>query len=134
MDDVVNRLVTDLIGRLSGPLTLRLFLQPAVAIFLAWRDGTKDARAGRPPHFWRMLTGGAEARERRLKETWTAVLKVVCMAVILDCVYQVLVFRWIYPVEALITAVILAILPYVVLRGVFNRIARTRISPQHRAS
>src|SRR5262245_5649544 len=125
MDDVITRFVTDLIGRLSGPLTLRLFLQPAVATFLAWRDGTKDARAGRPPHFLQMLTGGAEARQRRLKETWTAVLKVFSMAVILDCVYQLIVFRWIYPLEALVTAVILAILPYVFLRGVFNRIART---------
>jgi len=35
MDDIVTRFITDLIGRLSGPLTLRLFLQPAVAIILA---------------------------------------------------------------------------------------------------
>ena len=129
MDDVVTRFVTDLVGRLSGPLTLRLFLQPAVATFLAWRDGMKDARENRPPHFWRMLTGGTEVRRRRAKETWAAVLKVFSMAVILDCVYQWVVFRWIYPMEAIATAVILAILPYLLLRGVFNRIARTWIQP-----
>ena len=69
MEDIVTRFVTNLIGRLSGPLTPRLFLQPAAAIFLAVRDGVKDAREGRPPHFWRMVTGtpkGAEApRQRR---------------------------------------------------------------------
>jgi hypothetical protein len=32
------------------------------------------------------------------------------------------------------TAVFLAILPYVLLRGAFNRIARPRISPPHGAS
>jgi hypothetical protein len=128
MDDVLTRFVTDLIGRLSGPLTLRLFLQPAVATFLAARDGMKDARAGRPPHFWRMVTGPPEARRRRATETWKAVLKVFIMAVVLDCVYQLLVFRWVYPVEAMVTAVILAIVPYVLLRGVFDRIARARIS------
>ena len=37
MEDVLTRFVADLIGRLSGPLTLRLFLQPAVATLLAVR-------------------------------------------------------------------------------------------------
>jgi hypothetical protein len=130
MDDPFNRFVTDLIGRLSGPLTLRLFLQPAVATFLAIRDGMKDARAGRPPHFWRIVTGSAEVRKRRLQETWQAVLKVFVLAVLLDCVYQVIVFKWVYPFEAMFTGVILAIFPYVILRGVVNRVARTRIEPQ----
>src|SRR4029453_14132656 len=122
MGDLVHPFLPDLIGRLSGPLTLRLFLQPAVAIFLATRDGIKDARDGRPPHFWRMLTGTAEVRHRRTKETWQAVMKVFVLAVLLGCVYQFLVFRWIYPFEAMFTATILAIVPYVLLRGVANRI------------
>ena len=130
MEDSVTRFVTDLIGRLSGPLTLRLFLQPAVATILACRDGVKDAREGRPPHFWRIVTGPLEARRRRARETWKAVLKVFLMAVALDCVYQFLVFRWVYPVEAMVTATILAIVPYVLLRGAINRIARTWI-PRH---
>jgi hypothetical protein len=134
MEYLVTRFVTDLIGRLTGPLTLRLFLQPGVATFLAIRDGLKDAHEERPPHFWRMVTGPAEARQRRLKETWNAVLKVFVMAVLLDCVYQFLVFRWIYPFEAMFTAVILAILPYVILRGLTNRIARSWLQPERRTS
>jgi hypothetical protein len=134
MDEIVNRFLTDLAGRVSGPLTLRLFLQPAVAAFLAIREGVQDAREGRPPHFWRMVTGPAEARKRRARETWRAVLKVFIMAVGLDCVYQLLVFRWVYPVEAMFTAILLAILPYVVLRGVINRLARTWIHPHGEAS
>jgi hypothetical protein len=129
MEDILTRFVTDLIGRLSGPLTLRLFLQPTVAVILAVRDGLKDAREGRPPHFWRMVTGPPEARRQRAKETWKAVLKVFVMAVVLDCVYQLLVFRWVYPVEAMVTGIILAIVPYVLLRGVINRIARAWIQP-----
>jgi hypothetical protein len=125
MEDMLTRLIGDLIGRLTGPLTMRLFLQPAVAGFFAVRDGLKDARDGRPPHFWRMVTGPPEARRRRAKETWTAVLKVFLMAVVLDCVYQVMVFRWIYPGESIVTGVILAILPYMVLRGAATRIARS---------
>jgi len=134
MDDLVNRFVTDLVGRLTGPMTLRLFLQPAVAILLATRDGIKDAREGRPPHFWRIMTGPPDARRRRLAETGRAVLKVVIMAVVLDCVYQWIVFKWIYPFEAIVTAIVLAILPYLFLRGTVNRIARARIHPQHESS
>jgi hypothetical protein len=134
LEDIVTRFVTDLIGRLSGPLTLRLFLQPSVAAFFAIRDGLKDAREGRPPHFWRMVTGPPDARKRRAKETWRAVLKVFTMAVLLDCAYQLLVFQWIYPVEAMFTATILAILPYAVLRGVINRLVRSWRKPQEEAT
>jgi hypothetical protein len=130
MEDIVTRFVTDLTGRLSGPLTLRLFLQPAVAIILAARDGLKDAREGRPPHFWRLVTGPPEARRRRATETWKAVLNVFVMAVVLDCVYQFLVFGWVYPFEAMFTATVLAILPYVLLRGAINRVGRRWIQPQ----
>ena len=129
MDEFFARFFHDMIGRLTGPLTLRLFLQPSVAMFLATRDGIKDARAGRPPHLWRMITGSAEVRARRWKETWRAVLKVFILAVLFDCIYQWLVMRWIYPGEAMFTAVILAIVPYVLLRGWVNRLARTRIQP-----
>jgi hypothetical protein len=33
MEDVLARFVSDLVGRLTGPLTMRLFLQPSVAGF-----------------------------------------------------------------------------------------------------
>jgi len=134
MEELVTRIVGDLIGRLTGPLTLRLFLQPGVATYFAIRDGLRDAREGRPPHFWRMVTGPLEARKRRARETIRAVLKVFIMAVVFDCAYQVLVFRWVYPFEAIVTAVILAMLPYVALRGVVNRLARTRRQSESEAS
>lgn len=76
MEETLSRFVSDLIGRLTGPLTMRLFLQPSVAGFFAVRDGLKDARERRPAHFWRMVTGPPEARIRRAKETWRAVSKV----------------------------------------------------------
>jgi hypothetical protein len=54
--------------------------------------------------------------------------------VVLDCVYQVMVFRRIYPFEAMVTAVILAIVPYLALRGTVNRIARPWIQAPGGAS
>jgi hypothetical protein len=128
MEDIVIRFVSDLIGRLTGPLMMRLFLQPTVAGFFAVRDGLKDAREGRPYHFWRMVTGPREARIRRTRETWRAVSKVFIMAVACDLVYQWLALPWIYPIESIVTATILAIVPYVALRGVTNRIVQWRVS------
>jgi len=130
MEEILTRFVSDLIGRLTGPLTIRLFLQPSVAAFFAVRDGLKDAREGRPFHFWRMVTGPPDARIRRAKETWRAVSKVFIMAVAFDVVYQWLALPRIYPIESVVTATILAMVPYVALRGVTNRIVRWRVANQ----
>jgi hypothetical protein len=124
--EMLTRFVGDLIGRLTGPLTMRLFLQPSVAAFFAVRDGVKDAREGRPFHFWRLIAGPRDARIRRAKETWKAVSKVFIMAVAFDLVYQWLALPRIYPIESVVTATILAIVPYITLRGLTNRIVRWR--------
>lgn len=59
-----------------------------------------------------------------LRDGWKAVGKVFVIAVIIDLVYQLIVFRWFYPVEALLVAAILAFVPYLLIRGPVNRIAR----------
>ena len=123
MDDVLARIWNDLFGRLTGPLTLRLYLQPAMAMLFALRDGLKDARAGRPAYLWTVFSH-AEERRRLLAEGWKAVGKVFILAIILDVAYQLIVFRRIYPVEVLDVAVILAVVPYALLRGAITRLAR----------
>ena len=46
------------------------------------------------------------------------------VACVLDVVYQLLVLRWVYPVQTVIVATVLAILPYMVFRGLANRLGR----------
>lgn len=123
MDDVLARIWTDLIGRLTGPLTLRLYLQPAMATVFAIRDGLKDAKAERPPYLWTVFTSPGD-RRALIRDGWKSIGKVFVMAIALDAIYQLIVFRWIYPVEMLDVAVILAVLPYALLRGPVNRLAR----------
>lgn len=130
MDDVLTRFVTDLFGRVHGPLTFRLILQPAMAILFAVRDGVRSAREGRPPYLWSLFTVPKDERWRLLQEGWKAVMKVFLLAVVLDIVYQVIVFRWVYPFESLTVAVILAFLPYLLLRGVVDRIVSIWVHPQ----
>jgi hypothetical protein len=61
-----------------------------------------------------------------LRDGWKAVGKVFVIAVIIDLVYQLIVFRWFYPGEALLVAAILALIPYLLIRGPVNRIARCK--------
>ena len=126
MDDVVARFWTDLVGRLTGPLAFRFLLQPARAALFALRDGLNDARAGRPAYLWAIFSH-PEDRRHLFREGWKSVGKVVILAIVLDLAYQLIVFRRIYPLEAIAVAVMLAVLPYCLLRGPFSRISRHRI-------
>jgi len=123
MEDALTRIWTDLLGRFSGPLTLRLFLQPMMATLFAAREGVADARENRPPYLWGFFTHPGD-RRRMIGEAWRAIAKIIILAIVLDLVYQLIVFRRIYPVEAIDVGIILAILPYCLLRGPVNRIAR----------
>ena len=123
MEELFTRMWNDLIGRIGGPMSFRLLLQPAMAMIFAIRDGLKDAREGRPAYFYSLFTE-PEIRRSRLREAFKAVARVFTLAIIMDLIYQVIVLRWFYPMQALIVAFVLAFLPYILLRGPVNRIAR----------
>ena len=123
MDEMFSRFVNDMVARVSGPMQFRLVLQPAMAAFFAIRSGLADAREDRPPYFWALLSNSAP-REAMLESGWKSVGRVFILAVVLDVVYQLYVQRFVYPFEALAVAFILAIVPYVILRGLVTRLAR----------
>jgi len=127
MDDMWVRFGNDMVGRLTGPMKFRLLLQPAMAAFFAIRSGLADARAGRPPYFWSLMRDSGE-REAILKDGWKSVGRVFILAVVLDIVYQLYVLHFVYVPQALVVAIVLAIVPYLVLRGLINRLSRTRRS------
>ena len=122
IQEVIARFWMNLLERPEGPLAMRFVLQPIVATLLAVRDGVKDARGGRSPYFWTVLSHPAERRER-LREGLSATGKVMVIAVVLDAAYQYLALRAFYPGEALVVAFALAFLPYLVIRGPVARIA-----------
>ena len=123
MEDVFTRFVENLIGRVNGPMNLRLIMQPLMALIFAARSGYRDAKAGRPPYLWTIFTSRSD-RRALLAEGWKDVGKVFLVATALDAVYQIVTVRWFYPLETLVVAVILAFIPYLLLRGVFTRLAR----------
>jgi hypothetical protein len=123
MEELIVRGWEGLVDRVGGPMTFRLILQPTMAALLALRAGLKDAREGRPPYLWTVLTDPAQ-RVYLLREGWRSVARVFILAVVMDLIYGWVISRPFYPFETLIVAVMLAVVPYVVLRGPINRIAR----------
>lgn len=121
--DMLQRVWLDLLDRPSGPLALRFVIQPVMSTIFAIRDGIKDARDGRSPYFWTVLTEPT-ARKARLLEGISATAKIMILAVILDAVYQYKALGTFYPGEAIIIAFVLAFLPYMLIRGPVARIAR----------
>jgi hypothetical protein len=123
MDEMWTRFTTDMIERVSGPMKFRLVLQPLMAMFFAYRSGLADAAAGRPPYFWSLLWDPS-SRRAMIKDGWKSVGRVFLLAVVLDCIYQVIVLHFVYPVQALAVALLLAILPYLIVRGLVTRVVR----------
>ena len=123
MDEILSRLIEDLVDRVRGPLSFRLILQPAIATFFAVRAGLQDAREGHPPYFWALVNDAAHRRQL-LKDGWKSIAKVFTIALVLDGVYQYMVLGWFYPGEALLVACMLAVIPYLLVRGPLTLIAR----------
>lgn len=123
MEEFITRVLTGLSDRVGGPMTFRIILQPLMAGLFAVRAGLRDAREGRPPYFWTILTDSSQ-RAALIREGWKAVVRVFILAIVMDVIYQWIVRRWIYPGETLIVAVVLAVFPYLLLRGPINRLVR----------
>ncbi|OPY68987.1 MAG: hypothetical protein A4E57_01410 [Syntrophorhabdaceae bacterium PtaU1.Bin034] len=125
MEEWLSRIAENLVDRVSGPMKFRLLLQPLMAVIFAVRSGLKDAREGRPPYFWALFSDPQHRREM-VQDGWKSVGRVFILGIVMDAIYQIIVLRWFYPLEALVVAVVLAIVPYILVRGPVNRIARRK--------
>lgn len=121
--EVWNRIFTSIVERPGGPMTFRFILQPVMASILAIIDGVRDARSGAPPYFWSLVTGSVP-RADRLYDGIIATSRVLLLGLVMDVAYQLIVFNTFFPGEAAIIAVLLAFVPYLVLRGPAQRLAR----------
>lgn len=121
--EVRERIFTSIAERPGGPMTFRFILQPVMAALLAAIDGVRDARSGTPPYFWSLLTGNTQ-RVDRIYDGVIATSRVILLGLAMDVAYQLIVFKALYPGEAAIVAVLLAFVPYLLLRGPFQRLAR----------
>jgi hypothetical protein len=125
--DELGRVWRNTVARPRGPMTFRFVLQPIMAGVAALRDGVADARLGRTPYLSAILLGTGK-RGGRLWEGIVSTAKILILGVVMDSVYQVAFFGQFFPAEAAIIAVLLAFVPYALLRGPIGRVARHRIA------
>lgn len=129
MEDLLSRDWQDLIGRVDGPLAFRLVLQPLVAALLAIRAGLRSARQGEVPYNWALLAGTGHRREL-LWQAWRDLGRLFIVAIVIDVIYQIIVLRWIYPIQSLLVALIVSVPSYLAFRGPTTRLARYWVGEQ----
>lgn len=110
---------------IAGPGTFRFIIQPVIAILLGTRDGRNDAKSGTPPYLHTLLFKSGE-RTDYLKGGLRAIALPLAIAVAVDSILQVYIFgvwrlQW-----ALIVGLCLVGIPYLLARGITNRIMSAR--------
>ena len=123
MEEFYRRIFEHLLGRVHGAMTFRLFLQPIMAAIPAVLNGIKDAKAGKALYFFSLFTE-PEHRKELLRGGWKSVGRTFILGLVMDTIYQVWQLKAFYPLEAILTAFILAFIPYLLLRGPVNFWAR----------
>ena len=123
MEELLQRFVQGFASRLEGPFSFRMIVQPLMAVIFATLDGLKDAKWGKPAYFW-ALFGSAEHRRELLKSGWKSFGKIFILGIVLDVVYQLKVQQPLNVGGVILAALVLAVLPYMALRGPVNRLAR----------
>jgi hypothetical protein len=123
--EVRDRVWHDLLERPSHLFRFRFILQPVMAGIAALHDGIADARRGRTPYFWALVTRSSRLLGR-LEEGVISTDRVLLLGLVMDTIYQLIVLKTFYPAEAAIVAIVLAFIPYLLLRGPITRFALYR--------
>jgi len=122
MEDFINNFLNGVGIRHEGPLSFRLILQPVMSLVYAVIAGVKDAKAGRVPFLIDGLILGKADRKESLKELWKNVGKVFILAVIMEVIFEIIEFKTVHPFEVIKVSFFLAIIPYLIFRGLTERI------------
>ena len=109
----------------SGRGSLRFIIQPITATLLGIRAGRRDRRAGAPPYFVLLLTD-RENRRAALAEGAKHLSKVFVIAVVFDAILQFAAYGSVRPGWAITVGMLLAGVPYILARGLANRVMRLK--------
>ncbi len=120
--DVQQRFWSDIFERVGGPMSFRFILQPAMALLAALPDGIDDAKHGHSAFFW-TDRGNPALQRGRLRQGLTSTARVVLLGISMDVIYQLRELDQFYPAEAVVMAILLAVIPYFAFRWIVERIA-----------
>jgi len=108
-------------GLFGGSFQFRLVLQPLIAVILGIRFGIRDAKSGDPPFFQSLARGKGQRGNLLLKAARDVVLPLL-VGVTIDSILQHMINGRIRPMAAVVVAVLLVFLPFLIVRALANRI------------
>ena len=118
-----RQFLEELPRRFTGPGRLRFILQPMFAILLGVRWGIADAKAGHQPYLFGLFFDAGRRREL-LRSGAAAVETLLAMGIIMDVVFQLVLYREVHPGAALVVGPILICLPYGLSRALTTGLVR----------
>ena len=118
-----SQFLEELPQRFSGSGRLRFILQPLFAILLGVRGGMTDVKAGNPPYLFGLLFTSGQ-RRNLLRNAGEAIGILLALGIILDVVFQLILYREVHPGAALLIGPILICTPYAISRALTNRSVR----------
>jgi hypothetical protein len=110
----------------GGDCLTRTVVERRTGPVLLWTALPRDARTGRNPYLWTLLSDPRK-RSSRLHEGLISTARILLLGLCIDLIYQFIVLKSFYPAEAVIIAGLLAFVPYLLLRGPIARVARWRL-------
>ena len=117
-----RQFLEELPQRFTGPGRLRFILQPVIAILLGLRGGLADARAGNPPFLFGLIFDSGRRREL-MKSGVATIRNLLAFGIILDIVFQWVLYGAVHPGAAVLIGPILICAPYAIARALTTRVA-----------
>jgi len=118
-----RQFLEELPQRFTGPGRFRFLLQPMIAIVLGIRAGLADAKVGNPPYLFGLLLGAGRRREL-LRSGVVGVRNLVALGIIMDLVFQLVLYHSVHPGAALLVGPIFIAFPYALSRALTTRVGR----------
>ncbi len=118
-----RQFLEELPQRFTGPGHFRFILQPTFAILLGLRGGLADAKSGNPPYLFGLLFD-AQHRRELLRSGLNTIGSLLAAGIILDVVFQLVIYGQVHPGAAVVVGPILICIPYATSRALTNRLAR----------
>jgi hypothetical protein len=129
MPSLIYEIWENAMARTLSSLNFRFVLGPALSVFFAIRTGLHEAKKHCPPSLLRLLASRKQ-RKALLQESRRNLGNLFVFAMALDILYQAVMVYILgrtdlfLPVESLLTAFFLSVLPYLMIRGPANRLTR----------
>ena len=118
-----RQFLEELPQRFTGAGRFRFILQPMTASFLGIRGGLADAKTENPSYLFILLFHPGSRKELLLSGA-AALSTLLAISIVMDVVFQLVLYRAVHPAAAFLVGPIFVCFPYALSRTLTERLAR----------